>query len=236
MAPARAGALHRKKLSERIGRLEDFIDNLSKTPGGQVSSQDSQRLQALKREMASVMESTSLSRSITPAEDSQADSTEDYESPGPKGKSRAALMSMRAESLSILDLLTPSGQFKHQKICRILLKVLQAAPNVEESLEMHSHFWANNIKRQNPNATLGDIDVKEFARRALSGDNPIKIARIVQIAAAGAHELELFEQLVSVVDRLIVCDEEYMRSLEGLECAFEQGRFFVEMGQVRRSW
>jgi hypothetical protein len=109
-------------------------------------------------------------------------------------------------------------------------------PNIEQSLNMHSRFWASHMRRSNPNAGFGEIDLKEYARRAISGDNPIKIARIVQIASAGCTNLELSQKLMGVVDRLIVCDDEYIGTIDGLECAYEHGKFFSEMGQVRRSW
>jgi hypothetical protein len=137
---------------------------------------------------------------------------------------------------SVQTTLFPIGSFKHEKDCKILLAVLKSVPDVQESLQKHSHFWAMKMSMTEPDASSAEKNILLYARQALSGDNPIKIAKIVQAVASGTKDEKLLEKLVLLVDRLIVSDDEYLSNLDGLECALDQGRLLTEMGQIRRSW
>jgi hypothetical protein len=132
--------------------------------------------------------------------------------------------------------LFPIGGFKHEKDCKMLLAALKCTPNVREALEKQSHFWARKMSIAEPNSSSADRNIIQYAYQALAGDNPIKIAKIVQAVASVTLDIRLYEQLVLMVDRLIVSDDEYLSNLEGMECALEQGRLLTEMGQIRRSW
>jgi hypothetical protein len=132
--------------------------------------------------------------------------------------------------------LFPIGAFKHEKDSKILLAALKSAPDVRGALEKHSHFWATQITMTEPDASSAEKDIILYARKALAGDNPIKIAKIVQAVASVTADEKLLEKLVLIVDQLIVSDDEYLTTLDGMECALEQSRLLIEMGQVRRSW
>jgi hypothetical protein len=132
--------------------------------------------------------------------------------------------------------LFPVGGFKHEKDCKRLLAALRSSPNIREALEKQSHFWAMKVSSAEPNSGSADETLIQYARHALAGDNPIKIAKIVQAVASVTMDVRLHEKLVLIVDRLIVSDDEYLSTLEGMECTIEQGRLLTEMGQVRRSW
>lgn len=132
--------------------------------------------------------------------------------------------------------LFPIGGFKHEKDCKMLLAALKRTPNIQEILEDQSNFWAVKMSVTEPDSSAADKYITQYARQALAGDNPIKIAKIVQAVASATLDVKLLEKLVLLVDRLIVSDDEYLCTLEGMECALEQGRLLTEMGQVRRSW
>jgi hypothetical protein len=238
LAPARAGSVHRKKLSERIGRLEHMIQTMKEEKRGRSS-----RSVALGDRSTVPLRDRNRNRSInsTSAGERSPSLIDDEESISPEPRhlpqySMGQSWNPQPDEMSVLDLLVPSGIFKHQKICRLLVKILESTPNVAESLNDHSHLWANNIAMANPNASIDDLDINHYARRAIASENPIQLARVVQIALSGAPNIEHFQKMVTVIDRLVVYDEEYLNSLEGLECCFEQGRFYVEMGQVKGSW
>jgi hypothetical protein len=137
---------------------------------------------------------------------------------------------------AIRTTLFPIGGFKHEKDCKMLLNALKGSPNIREALEKQSHFWARKMRSAESDSSSTDETFVQYARRALSGDNPIKIARIVQAVASVTLDVRLYEDLLLIVDRLIVSDDEYLSTLEGMECTLEQGRLLIEMGQVRRSW
>jgi hypothetical protein len=132
--------------------------------------------------------------------------------------------------------LFPIGTFKHEKDCKILLAALKSAPDVQGALEKHSHFWAVKMMMTEPDASSAEKNILLYARKALAGDNPIKIAKVVQAVASATADERLLEKLVLIVDRLILSDDEYLTTLDGMECALEQGRLLTELGQVRRSW
>jgi hypothetical protein len=81
-------------------------------------------------------------------------------------------------------------------------------------------------RRRDPSAIYGETDLKEYARRAIAGDNPIKMARVLQIAAAGAEDYDLFQKLVTLVDRLIVCDDEYMSTIDAWSAPLSKADFY----------
>jgi hypothetical protein len=137
---------------------------------------------------------------------------------------------------AIRTTLFPIGGFKHERDCKILLAVLKCAPNIEEALEQQNHHWARKMNAAEPTSSSTRETLSQYARQALAGDNPVKIARIVQAVASVTLDVGLHEKLVLMVDRLIVSDDEYLSTLEGMECTLEQGRLLTEMGQVRRSW
>jgi hypothetical protein len=137
---------------------------------------------------------------------------------------------------AIRTILSPTGHFKHEKDCKALLLALRSFPNLQDALEKHSCAWDMRMKQTQPNASAAERDIREYAGRALSGYDPIKIAKIVQIVAMATQDTEAFEKLVVLVDQLILSNDEYLSTLEGLECAFEQGRFHFELGLIYRSW
>jgi hypothetical protein len=137
---------------------------------------------------------------------------------------------------AIRTTLFPIGGFKHEEDCKTLLTALRCIPNIQEALEKHSHFWPRKIRSIEPDSSSTDGTFIQYARQALAGDDPIKIAKIVQAVASVTLDIKIYEKLVLIVDRLIVSDDEYSSTLEGMECTLEQGRLLIEMGKIRRSW
>jgi hypothetical protein len=129
-----------------------------------------------------------------------------------------------------------TGSLKHAKACKILLTALRNSSNFQDALKAHNIFWKMDNRRADPTASYPDADIMEYARRALNGNNPIDIARLGQIVATEAPNLKLTEDLALLVDKLIISDDEYLCTLEGLECAFHQGRIWLEVGQMNQAW
>jgi hypothetical protein len=129
-----------------------------------------------------------------------------------------------------------TANLKHVKTCKILLTALRSSSNFQDALKAHNIIWKMDIRRADPTASSHDTDIMEYTWRALNGNNPIKIARIGQIIAKEASDLKLTENLAQLVDQLIISDEEYLGTLDGLECAFHQGMILLEIGQMNQAW
>jgi hypothetical protein len=141
------------------------------------------------------------------------------------------------ETPSIRTILSPVGNFRHEAVCKILLKALYSTADIKEAIESHSHFWRVYMRMMHgPAGGSANLDLKEYIRKAVNGDNPVKIAKAVQVIATATHDLRKSEELVRLVDRLIISDNEYLSTLDGLECAFEHGMLLRKRGQIHRAW
>jgi hypothetical protein len=142
----------------------------------------------------------------------------------------------RASTATLGSVISLSSNLKHKKACKILLAALRSSPNFQDALKAHDVIWKADIKRVDPHASSIETDIMEYAWGALNGDNPIKIARIGQIVATETSDMKLAETLVMLVDRVIVSDEEYFGTQEGLECAFHQSKVWLDVGEMHQSW
>jgi hypothetical protein len=121
---------------------------------------------------------------------------------------------------------------KNQRVCKTLLAALPGQEKINEGLEKHAQWWAHIQKKLDSGK---ETSLAEYMENAVANDDPIALAKIVQMVATVMDESP-FEKLLLLVDRLIIHDDEYMSSIEGLECALFQGRFYSDIGQARRSW
>jgi hypothetical protein len=115
---------------------------------------------------------------------------------------------LRLQSPAIRTTLFPIGGFKHEEDCRMLLATLKCAPNIQEILEQCGHFWARKMTSIDTDYSSADEIFIQYARNTLAGDNPIKIAKILQAVASVTLDIKLYKKLVLIVDRLIVSDDE----------------------------
>jgi len=185
------------------------------------------------------------SASLSPRRRQPANSVEDFLNASSRERSvspaqESLFSSGMGEIISLNDLnrpvinttLHPIGGFKHEKDCKMLLTALNRVPNLQMALQKHSHFWALRMKMTEPNSTHAERDIIQYARKALAGDNPIKIGKVMQAVACVTGD----EKLILAVDRIIISDDEYLSTIDGMECTMEQGKMLTEFGQVRRSW
>jgi hypothetical protein len=126
---------------------------------------------------------------------------------------------------------------KHERVCKILLKMLHSSTDIGEALTKQSRFW-NLYLKHSLGATAGSPhqNIFDYAGTRLAGDNPIQIAKVAQLVAGGTIGTNTMRKIAWLVDRLILADIEYVSSLDGVECAFEQGKLLTDLGQVKSSW
>ena len=61
------------------------------------------------------------------------------------------------------------------------------------------------------------------------------IAKVLQLVVR-TLDATVFEGIVHLIDELIIDDDEYLGTLEGLECAISQAILHSDIGQPRRTW
>lgn len=74
----------------------------------------------------------------------------------------------------------------------------------------------------------GEAWTKESVAHALRDDAGVcEIAAIVQFIAASTNG-PMFDHLVSIIDRLVIWNDEYIHTLEGIRCAYTQCHLYTE--------
>ena len=84
-------------------------------------------------------------------------------------------------------------------------------------------------------ATPEQLSLESFVSHALSRGTPTQMAKVLQLVARTVDE-EHLERILLLIERLVLVDDEYMGTMEGLECAYLQGNLYSDIGQARRAW
>jgi hypothetical protein len=124
---------------------------------------------------------------------------------------------------------------KHDRLSNQLKATLPSPERLEAIIEIHSNSWAIRRTYIYPNASPEDMSLKLFASRALAENSPVNIAKVVQLVANESDEAT-FEKTLNLVDRLIIQDDEFISTLDGIECALAQGKMYADCGSARKSW
>ena len=140
------------------------------------------------------------------------------------------------ESKAVLPLPPSIDNEKNKRVCKTLLAALPSHEKVQQALEKHSLSWSHIVQMNlGPDATAKDLSIHYYAQNALAQDDPVAIARIIQMVATVTDDTE-FDELVLLVDELVIGDDEYMGTVPGLECLHAQMMLYSSIGQARRSW
>jgi hypothetical protein len=122
---------------------------------------------------------------------------------------------------------------KDQRTRQALLAVLPPYEKLLSILNSQGHMWAV-FQRKCP-GTREAASIEQFATRVLSHGTPCEVGMLVLLLGA-CTEGDVLDQCLALVDRWIISDDDYMGTLEGLECALLQGKIYADIGQARRSW
>jgi hypothetical protein len=126
-----------------------------------------------------------------------------------------------------------SSPEKHQQVCQALLVAMPPHSKIQEAATKRGDIWKFFMKRHLP-ASQG-LTFPQFAAQAEEREDAVGIAKVLQLVAT-VMDVQSHERLLLLVDRLIIWDDVYMATLDGIECALLQGTLFADIGQARRSW
>jgi hypothetical protein len=131
--------------------------------------------------------------------------------------------------------MNPAGPInaKDQRARHALMAVLPPHAKLLTILNSQSHMWAV-FQRKCP-GTRESASIEEFANRVLNKGSPCEMGMLVLLMGS-CTEGDLLDQCLALVDRWIISDDDYMGTLQGLECAILQGKIYADIGQARRSW
>jgi hypothetical protein len=125
---------------------------------------------------------------------------------------------------------------KSETIRQTLAAAIPSKTILQEAANKNKSWWAAlRTRTHGPNAAFEQTCLEAYISSALSRGPPTQIARVIQLVAKLVDEA-IVHNLLLLIDRLILFDDEYMCTMEGLECALFQGMLYSDMGQARRSW
>jgi len=157
------------------------------------------------------------------------------------GSAGAALLPRKrpAKSYDWTDAILDVAQYsnrssKDSRIHQALSSVLAQLDDLPGLLKKHNTMWFM-LKRVQHDASRDYASFEEFANHAIQTGSAYEIAQVAQILAFQC-EPTYFDQVTFIVDRFIMCDDDYMGTLEGLNCALVQGNLLQEAGQLRKAW
>lgn len=122
---------------------------------------------------------------------------------------------------------------KDERVRQALMAVLPPYHKLLITLQGNHHAWAV-FQRKCP-GTRGNATLEEFSYRVMHKGTPCEVGLLV-ILYGSCTEGDLLDQCLALVDKWIITDDEYMGTLEGLECVILQGKIYSDIGQARRSW
>jgi hypothetical protein len=128
---------------------------------------------------------------------------------------------------------TPFGEKKYQYIRHSLTKVLPVGENLRQSLQKGNLIWSVMARTQPKGPHCKSLE--SFARYATERGTPCELARVALLLAYYSSPTEV-QRTTRLVDQLVLSDEEFMTTLEGLECAIIQGNLLNELGQSKKAW
>lgn len=141
---------------------------------------------------------------------------------------------------------------KSKSIIAALLQLLPTPDDLEIILENSQEWWAI-WRTMFPHITdRRCITIKESVSHSLRSEKPAEIAKIMLCIALSINQLpqdfdwgkvsmkesrsDLMERYISVVDKLIISDDEIAATIDGLECMILEAKYHINLGRPRRSW
>jgi hypothetical protein len=245
---------HRKNLRERVARLEALVESL-------VDDKSEKRAaEALRSLGGDQYPSTPLSEDA-PTENphapvmtlfnnavlSRAESERSGPTPGslparamsiincnsPQNATLSYNTSPLGDGMNGMNTTTTPAKAKDERVRNALMAVLPPYNKLLIALQGNHHAWAV-FQRKCP-GTRGNATLEEFSHRVMYHGTPCEVGLLV-ILYGSCTEGDLLDQCLALVDRWIISDDEYMGTLEGLECIIFQGKIYSDIGQARRSW
>jgi hypothetical protein len=152
-------------------------------------------------------------------------------SPGPK---YTLTCDMRLPSIAKEAPTEPSpAKIKMNRTRQALLSALPSYDKLIPILKRNDAWWII-FGRKCP-GTRGNATLEEFAQRVITKGTICELGTLVLCYGMNSDG-DIIDQCLAAVERYVLSEDEYMGSLEGLECCIFQCKIYADLGQARRAW
>jgi hypothetical protein len=135
---------------------------------------------------------------------------------------------------TFLDIANENRIAKDFKVHQALASLLPQGSTLTRILKASEPLWQSGQKRRIPGAKQHE-SLEDFLNHALANGSPFDIAQVLQ-AISFRSDNAFLNRMSTAVDRLILSDQDYMTSLEGLNRAIVQGHLHSDCGRTRQAW
>lgn len=104
-----------------------------------------------------------------------------------------------------------------------------------ETIIKGNSSWWETWRHKCPGTSGSYQTLLEFANGVLLRRNPPELGTLL-LAIGVCLETDDLDHYQLLVERLIIQDDEYIATLEGMECAILQAKIHSDYGQPRRAW
>ncbi|KAF2402095.1 hypothetical protein EJ06DRAFT_374081 [Trichodelitschia bisporula] len=121
-------------------------------------------------------------------------------------------------------------EVKDIKVYQVLTAALPRGDELKAALQRSNHTWSTSPWLHG----VQTESLETFSQKAFSHSSPHDVAQVALAIAATADDASLL-RLLGVVDRYIIADDEYLNSLDGIQCAVKQCTLYTKTGNIVRS-
>ncbi|KAF2098525.1 hypothetical protein NA57DRAFT_39008, partial [Rhizodiscina lignyota] len=129
------------------------------------------------------------------------------------------------------------NKLKNDRIRQIFIKALPSWDELIKICRGNDAWW--EMCKHKCSGIVGNIQsLENFATACLTEKgNPSKLGCLILCVGSCADDNgEALDRALELVDRYITSDDDYLSTLEGLECCMLQAKCYSDIGQARRSW
>ncbi|KAF2090645.1 hypothetical protein K490DRAFT_34348, partial [Saccharata proteae CBS 121410] len=106
---------------------------------------------------------------------------------------------------------------------------------IEALLAVHEPWWVAWRNRLLSATSYEGKSLIEFAAAVLRKGNPSELGMLL-LCVGIAQEVDDLKRYLDMVQALIVSDDDYAATVEGMQCTILQTKCYTEIGQPRRAW
>ena len=126
-----------------------------------------------------------------------------------------------------------SSTAKEKRICKALREALPPYDKMIQTFEENASWW-DDMRRKTFGKSKPVETLPQYAARTYRGDNAPELG--ILVTAFGRSTNENPCQYFSVVDNLIISDDEYASAMDGMECVIILAKCYIDIGQPRKGW
>jgi len=131
------------------------------------------------------------------------------------------------------DISNSQASSKANQTRQALLSALPSYKELMDTLRANEQWWT--LLGRKCQGTRGGETIEQFTNRVLARGTPCELGSLV-ICYGICSEGDVIDKCLYLIDRYIISDDEYMGTLEGLECSILQAKVYADIGSARRAW